>query len=130
MLIDKEDETKINLGIEQYILNIDNNLKFRDNSILKRILSVNSKKIEPKLRYRLYSMFFNPDFLSQLSTWHFKRIREFIDNDTEFFKEIDKLIEVVSFNSYHYNLLAFYRKERTNFNFEVLEKRIEEIKLK
>lgn len=127
---DKEDEEKINRGVEMFFRNLDTNVKFRDNSILKRILSLNSKKIHPKFRHRLISMFFSPDFLAQLSIWHFKRIRKFINNDEEFFNELDKLILLVPFNSYHYNLMAFYKKERKGFDFEILRNRIDEIKLK
>lgn len=125
LLKNKTDKTSINKGIEKYFENLDNNVKFRDNSVLKRILSVDSKLIEPKFRHRLIAMFFNPDFLAQLGVWHFKRIRQFIDNDTEFFGELDKMVSTVPFNSYHYNLLAFYKKERTGFDCSEIEKRIE-----
>jgi len=130
LLKDKENKEKINKGIESFFDNLDKKIKFRENSILKRILSVDSKKIHPKFRHRLIAMFFNPDFLAQLSMWHFKRIRAFVDNDEEFFTELDKLIELVPFNSYHYNLMAFYRKERKDFDFDIIEKRIDKIKLK
>ena len=130
LLKNKTDKTAINSAIEKYFEYLDTNIKFRDNSVLKRILSVDSKLIEPKYRHRLIAMFFNPDFLAQLTVWHFKRIREFISNDEEFFGELDKMVSTVPFNSYHYNLLAFYKKERTEFDCSEIEKRIEEIKLK
>lgn len=130
LLKNKTDKVSINKGIEKYFEHLDNNVKFRDNSVLKRILSIQSKLIEPEFRHRLIAMFFNPDFLAQLKFWYFKRIRQFIDNDTEFFGELDKMVNTVPFNSYHYNLLAFYKKERTEFDCSDIEKRIEEIKLK
>ena len=130
LLKNTTDKTSINKGIEKYFEYLDDNVKFRDNSVLKRILSVDSKLIEPKLRHRLIAMFFNPDFLAQLGVWHFKRIRQFIDNDKEFFDELDKMVSIVPFNSYHYNLLAFYKKERSGFNCSAIEKRIEKVKLK
>jgi hypothetical protein len=40
------------------------------------------------------------------------------------------MVNTVPFNSYHYNLLAFYKKERTGFDCLEIEKRIEKIKLK
>lgn len=126
----KTDKVQINKGIEKYFEYLDNNLRFRDNSILKRILSLDSKLIKPKFRHRLISMFFNPDFLAQLGVWHFQRIREFIDNDAEFFGELDKMVSTVPFNSYHYNLLAFYKKARTGHDLSEIENRIEEIKLR
>jgi hypothetical protein len=129
LLRDKTNKTKINSGVEQYFSNLDNNIRFRDGSVLKRILSVDSTLIEPKYRHRLISMFFNPDFLAQLSVWHFKRIREFVNNDAEFFGELDGMVKTVPFNSYHYNLLAFYKKERTGFDVSEIENRIKHIKL-
>ncbi|VXB37654.1 Reverse transcriptase (RNA-dependent DNA polymerase) [Flavobacterium sp. 9R] len=130
LLKSKNNKRKINSAIEKYFENLDRNLKFRDNSVLKRILSIDSKFIELKFKHRLISMFFNPDFLAQLTVWHFKRIREFISNDNDFFQELDKMVYTVPFNSYHYNLLAFYKIERPDYNCSVIEKRIEEIKLK
>ena len=91
---------------------------------------MDSKLIKPKYRHRLIAMFFNPDFLAQLGVWYFKRIREFVNNDDEFFEELDNLVSTVPFNSYHYNLLAFYKKERTGFDCTEIENRIEEIKLR
>src|SRR5690606_30409677 len=87
LLKNKTNKTTINSAIEKYFECLDNNVKFRDNSVLKRILSIDNKLIEPKFRHKLIAMFFNPDFLAQLTVWHFKRIREFIDNDAEFFGE-------------------------------------------
>ena len=130
LLKNKTDKDSINTAVEKYFELLDTNIKFRDNSILKRVLTVDNKLIEPKFRHRLIAMFFNPDFLAQLTVWHFKRIREFIDNDAEFFGELDKMVKIVPFNSYHFNLLAFYKKERKEFDCSEIEKRIEEIKLK
>ena len=130
MLKDKIDKTSINKGIEKYFGNLDNGVKFKEGSVLKRLLSIDNKLITPKYRHRLIAMFFNPDFLAQLGVWHFKRIREFVNNDDEFFEELDNLVSIVPFNSYHYNLLAFYKKERIGFDCTKIENRIEEIKLK
>ena len=37
----------------------------------------------------------------------FKKIREKVNNDDEFFGELDNLISQVPFNAFHYNLLSF-----------------------
>ena len=129
-LKDKTNKTLINEGIKNYFENLDKNVKFRDGSVLKRILSIDSSLIDPKYRYRLMSMFYDPDFLAQLGVWHFKRIREFVNNDKEFFDKLDKMIETVPFNAYHYNLQAFYKKDRPAYDFSKLKHRIEEIRLK
>lgn len=130
LLKDKNNKTKINKGIAKYFYNLDNGIKFKEGSVLKRLLTVDSNLIEPIYRHRLMSLFFNPDFLSLLGVWHFKRIREFVNNDKDFFIQLDKLVNEVPFNSYHYNLLAFYKKERKGYNCKKIEERIEKLKLK
>jgi Reverse transcriptase (RNA-dependent DNA polymerase) len=130
LLKDKTNEININRGIDKYFENLDKAVKFKDSSVLKRILSMDCNLIKPKNRHRLIAMFFNPDFLAQLGVWSFKRIREFVNNDDDFFQELDNLVSTVQFNSYHYNLLAFYKKERIGFDCTKIENRIEEIKLR
>ena len=77
----------------------------------------------------LISKFFNPEFLSTLNEWHFKRIREKVNNDKEFFEELDNLIMQIPYNSFHYNLLGFYQNVRKDFDFQVLTNRISQLKL-
>lgn len=127
---DPEDEESINQAIEVFLYNIEHKIPFREDSILKRILKMNKNKIQRRFRHRLIGMFLDPDFLAQLRIWHLKRIRIFIDNDKEFFEELDNLIPSVQFNSYHYNLLAFYKKERKDYDTSELVERIEQMKLK
>jgi hypothetical protein len=129
LLKDKENKVNINLGIKKHFQYLDTKTNFRQDSVLKRILTIDHKQIEPVSRHRLMAMLFNPDFLAQLNVWHFKRVREFVGNDKEFFQELDNLVAIVPFNSYHYNLLAFYKKERVEFDCAEIEKRIKEIKL-
>lgn len=130
LLKDKTDKTKINKGVKKYFGNLDKGVNFREDSILKRILTIDSTLIEPKYRHRLLSMFYEENFLAQLKVWHLQRIRKYVNNDAEFFQILDDLINIVPFNSFHYNLLAFYKKDRKGHNLDSLIKRIETIKLK
>ena len=130
LLMDKEDKIKINTAIGIYFFNKEKGIKFRDDSVLKRILTIDVSLIEPKYKHKLLALFYDLDFLSQLKVWHFKRIREFVNNDNEFFGELDKLINLVMFNSFHYNLLAFYQKERKDYDCKNIEERIEYLRLK
>ena len=128
LLRDKENKDSINEGVEKYFSLIDKNVYFRDNSVLKRLLTVNFELIEPKFRHRLLGGFFDQDFLSNSTLWHFKRIRLAINNDKEFFEQLDNLIPNALFNSFLFNLRLFYSKDREKFDLKIIDDRIEEIK--
>lgn len=128
LLADKDDQGLIEIGVKLYFENIDNKVRFRDNSVLKRLLTVNFDKINPEHRHRLISGFYNQEFLSQLTLWHFRRIREKVKNDKEFFAILDSQIESILFNSYHYQLLNFYEKDRKDFDLTNLKNRLDELK--
>jgi uncharacterized protein Usg len=127
-LADKDNQEQIEIGVNLYFENIDNKVRFRDNSVLKRLLTVNFDKINPEHRHRLISGFYNQEFLSQLTLWHFRRIREKVQNDVEFFAILDGQIDTIMFNSYHYQLLSFYEKDRKDFDLTILKKRIDDLR--
>lgn len=128
LLRDTENQEMINKGVEQYFSLLDSGARFKDSSVLKRLLTVNFKLIDPKYRHRLLSGFFDQDFLSGLNLWHFKRIRAAVDNDTEFFGQLDSMIKSALFNSFLFNLRLFYSKERKDFDLKIIDDRIDEIK--
>lgn len=128
-LLNNDDTDSINKAVEKYLYNLNNQLKFRDTSVLKRLLRTDFKLIKPEFRLQILAKFFNPDFLATLNLWHFKRIREKVNNDDEFFGELDILIPQVPFNAFHYNLLSFYQKERPDFDFNILIDRIKGLKI-
>jgi len=127
LLGDKDNPEKIENALQLYFKNLDNNIVFREESVLKRILTINFEMIKPEHRHRLLSGFYRPDFLSQLQLWHFRRIRERVKNDGDFFSILDNQINVIMFNSYHYQLLNFYKKDRKDFDLVVLNNRITEL---
>lgn len=129
LLNNETEESSINKAVEKYIYNTNTNRKFRDVSVLKRLLRTDFKLIKPEFRHQLISKFFNPDFLAMLNLWSFRKIRDKVNNDTEFFKELDKLVQTVPFNGFHYNLRAFYKKERPDYEFEIIDSKINELKL-
>lgn len=128
LLKDVDNKETINKGVEIYFSFIDSGVRFKDSSVLKRLLTINFKQIDPKYRHRLLSGFFDRDFLSSLSLWHFRRIRIAVDNDNEFFGQLDSMIPNALFNSFLFNLRLFYSKDRKEFNLKVIDDRIEEIK--
>jgi len=128
LLTDKDNQGQIEQAVKLYFDNVDNKVRFRDNSVLKRLLTVNFDKINPEHRHRLISGFYNQEFLSQLTLWHFRRIREKVQNDKEYFAILDGQIDSIMFNSYHYQLLSFYEKDRKDFDLNILRTRIDKLK--
>ncbi len=129
LLEDSKNSDTINKAVELFLYNTSKQIKFRDVSVLKRLLRTDFNLIKPEFRHQLIARFFNPDFLAMLSLWHFKKIREKVNNDKEFFGELDNLIDKVPFNSFHYNLRAFYKKERPDYDFTKLDEKINKIRI-
>lgn len=125
---DKDNQENINQGVKIYFELIDSGARFRDGSVLKRILSMNFDLLETELRHRLISSFYDNDFLATLGIWHFRRIRVAVANDDEFFKTLDGLIESSLFNSFLFQLRLFYSRDRKDFDLGIIDKRINEIK--
>ena len=129
LLKDVDNSDNINKAVKKYLDNLNNQVVFRDSSVLKRLLRIKFDHIMPEYRHQLLSKFFNPDFLSELNLWSFTKIREKVNNDEEFYGILDDLIDKVLFNGFHYNLLAFYRKYRTDNDNQKLINRISILKL-
>ncbi|MDY0142430.1 MAG: RNA-directed DNA polymerase [Bacteroidales bacterium] len=124
----KEDREKINEAIRRYFELTEQNIRFRDYSVLKRLLSIDIDLISAEHKHKILSIYYNIDLLSTLDLWHFRRIRQLANNDEEFFGLLDSLIPTALFNSYHYQLLRFYTKDRDSEKTVEIRKRISEIK--
>lgn len=129
LLEDSKNSDSINKAVDIFLYNTNKQIKFRDVSVLKRLLRTDFSLIKPEFRHQLIARFFNPDFLAMLNLWSFRKIREKVNNDKEFFGELDNLIDKVPFNSFHYNLRAFYKKERADYDFAKLDERINKIRI-
>ena len=128
LLQDKEDRVKINEAIKKYFELIDRDIRFRDYSVLKRFLSINVELINPEYKHKILSIFYNIDLLSTLDLWHYRRIRQLANNDDEFFGLLDSLVPTALFNSFHFQLLRFYRKDRNGEKIKEIINRINELK--
>lgn len=124
----KDNKEEINKGITKYFKLIDSGIRFKNSSVLKRLLTINFDLIEPHYRHRLLSGFFEQDFLFSLQIWHFRRIRKALNNDKDFFHQLDTMIEKSLFNSFLFNLRQFYVRDRKDFDLALIDKRIEELR--
>ena len=128
---DKDNGEDIQTAVQMYFEWKERGYKFRWDSVLTRLLSMDlSKMPTPHLRHKLLSEFLEPTFLPQLDYWAFNKLHNQMSGDLhELYKTLDNLIPVVKNNSFHYNLLKFYRKHRPDFDTARLEARINELKI-
>lgn len=132
-LEDTENGQKINEAIGMYFNWLENGIKFRSDSVLKRIITVVAKNInllDPHLRYKLFAKIYEPDFLVTLDYWWLDRLATIIGDKNELYKMLDGQIPQVRFNRYHYTLLKFYKKWRTGFSEGEILKQIDNLSIK
>ena len=99
--------------------------------VLNRLLSFRLDLIEPSLRYNIKSKLFDKEYLSTGNFWIFQRIYKILSEKEkdDFFTVLDELINDVNFNSFHYNLMKFYKKVRRDFDLNILKQRINVLKI-
>jgi hypothetical protein len=125
------DSDAINKGIEKYFKWLDQKIHFREESVLRRIVSIGLAVAKPHLKHRILAKLFEPQFLITQDYWLFDKVAQFLPDCSEFFKTLDEQICRVRFNSYHYNLLKFYKKWRkSGFPEQEIIKRISELSLR
>lgn len=128
LLSDKKNKELINEGIRLYFKRIDENVQFRNLSVLKRILTIDISLIDSEFKHKILAIYYNVDVLSTLNLWHFKRIRILADSDDEFFALLDSLVPTALFNSFLFQLRNFYSKERIGHDLKQIDDRIKELK--
>jgi hypothetical protein len=119
LLSDKDNKKFINIAVEQYIKKRESGEVFRDNSVLKRIVSVNFYLLKPECRFKILSELLNKEFLSNLDWWWYKKIYEKMVTGierAEYCNLLDEMIDEIHFNSYHYNIKMFYKKIKIKYD--------------
>lgn len=131
-LEDKDNKEDINRAVEMYFQWNDLGYEFKRDSVLKRIITVVSRNInilEPHLRYRLLADMHSPEFVVSLNYWGLNHLANMSETPNDLFRILDEQIGLVRFNNFHYVVLKFYKKWRTNYDFSDLENRIEQLAL-
>lgn len=131
LLGDEEDRLNINKGLKLYLDWKDGKIEFRDQSVLKRILGQDFTLFKPVLKHRLLSHLFDKDFVTSLQSWGLTKFYNHLSpiDKNILLKIIDEQIDEYHFNSFHYNVLMFYKKNNIPFNEGKIRKRIDELKI-
>ena len=128
LLDDSKDVNKVNQGIELYFRWLDDRVRFRHDSVLRRIVSVGLSIVKPHLKHKLMSALHEPKFLIAQDYWLLNKVAQCLSERTELFNTLDEQIPKVRFSSFHYTLLKFYKRYRkTGFPETEIIRRIEEL---
>jgi hypothetical protein len=128
-LLDDDSDSSLNRAIKISLERKVIDSRFRWDSVLKRISMIQQDRIDFHLRFKIYSELLEPDFLVTLNSWWFSKIRDFLQNDQELFRILDRCVDGVYCNSFLYYLLSFYKKYRKDYDVCVLIKKIDDLKV-
>lgn len=128
LLANKEDKILINQGIKLYLDRKKSEQDFREHSVLKKIVSLDFKLIEPQYRHRILSDLFQEEFLANSDSWMLNKIyNNLIEEDkANFIETLKKLVEKIHFNSFHYNLILFFNKASIPFDEKLIRRKIKQ----
>jgi hypothetical protein len=129
LLGDPTDLAAINQGVQLYFERKDRNVVFRRDSVLRRLLASDLRRIDPHLRHRLMSELLDPEFISMQSAWVFRRLEGLMDSPDELFQVLDAQVPIALFNSFHYNLIRYYGRSRPGYALDGINQRIRELKI-
>lgn len=127
---DKNDTKNIAIAVNKYFDWKTKGYKFRGDSVLTRLLSVNLAQVPAHLKHKLFSEFLSPEFLATSRHWVFQQLYNHLSHNLdELYEVLDPLIPAVKYNSFHYNLLRFYKEHRPHFDTMELENQIDNLKI-
>lgn len=127
LLDDHKNQIKINKAVDKYFEYRAKGIQFRSSSILKKMLGVNFELLTNERKKKLLKEFQKPEFLTTLTFWHLEKLKPKVGNNEEFFKRLDECAENTLYNSFLYNLMGFYTRNRKDYDCAILEKRIKQL---
>ena len=88
--------------------------------------------IDSSYKKDLLNLIFDKRHIVGCNCFYLKKlyiIAKQLKKEKEFFEYLDSFIFDTNFNSYHYQLLCFYKEIKHDFNYETLEKEIDKRKI-
>jgi hypothetical protein len=115
----------------------DVNKSFHEERILKRLITLLAKTdvstIDTEKRETLLKYLLSEENLINSSEWYLTnllKITSQIGLEHIFLEKLDSLIQLVDFNSFHYQLKHFYDKNKIDYNKHMLEEEINKRKIR
>ncbi|NEM96636.1 RNA-directed DNA polymerase [Pontibacter burrus] len=131
LLGDAHNTENINKGLELFLKWKNRGESFKENSVLKRILNLDFKRFRPDLKFEVLAYLLNKDFMATLPSWALSKLyKQLHEQDRlSMLGLIDELVEDYHFNSFHYNVIQFYKKNKISFNRERIDNKLKKIKV-
>ncbi|MDQ6757288.1 MAG: hypothetical protein M3004_10170, partial [Bacteroidota bacterium] len=131
LLRNEKDIISINKAFSMFLRYKKRGIRFKESSVLKRLLGINFTILKPQYRKPFFAFILEPEFLANLEWWSFNKIYSKLlpKAQVEFLSSLDKLIPKVHFNSFLYNLRHFYEKNKISYDKTRLENRINELRI-
>jgi hypothetical protein len=128
---DKADKNKINEGIKLFLKWKEENINFREYSVLKKIIGLDFKLIEASSKHKILSILLEKEFISDLDWWRFNKIYNQLDgaDKKDFLNILNELVDEVQFNSFHYNLRKFYQKNKLPYDKKRIYDKIKKLRI-
>jgi hypothetical protein len=131
LLKDEKDLPSINKAFKMFLSYRKRGVRFRESSILKRLLGVDFTILKPVYKKQFFTYILEPEFLSNLEWWGLNKIYMKLKPKAKinFLRTLDELIDKVNFNSFHYNLRYFYKKNKIEYDERRLNDRINKLRI-
>ncbi|PIT97136.1 hypothetical protein COT77_03085 [Candidatus Berkelbacteria bacterium CG10_big_fil_rev_8_21_14_0_10_41_12] len=116
LLIDANNANRIQQAWTLYKDRLRNGVKFKPETVLKRILSCNLSQLPIAIKNEIFNESIQKDFLISINEYYLKRIYMFTDNPKKsmFLQHLNKLSNDVLFNQYHLRVMKFARENKIN----------------
>lgn len=104
-------------------------IKFKPDSVLRRLLGCDLSKISPRTRNNLINYLLDESFLTNISGYYLGKIYNLL-NEAErksFILKINKLSEYILFNHFHLRVLKFSKENKIENKFIKVSKNLEKI---
>lgn len=104
-------------------------VKFKPDSVLRRLLGCDLSKINPRTRNTLINYLLDENFLTNIDSYYLGKIYNLL-NETErkyFILKINKLSEYVLFNHFHLRVMRFAKENKIEDSFIRVSKNLEKI---
>lgn len=127
----KTNAAEIEKALALYKERKESGIKFKEHSVLNRLLYFELNSVSPTLKYYLISKLLDKEYLGTSNYRIFRNINKIltVDQREDFYKILDELVDEINFNFYHYNLLKFYKSHRKECDLSILEEKIRLLKI-
>jgi len=114
LLIDSENSTKIQQAWKTYKARLKSRVKFKPDTVLKRLLSCNLNQLPKRIKEEILNESIKKEFIISINEYYLKRIYLFTDsaNKKIFLQYLNKLSNDVLFNQYHLRVMKFSRENK------------------